>query len=38
LYLRDFWLLKRFQRPEDRQRLTESFRRAGISWDEPYTR
>ena len=37
-HLRSFWLLRLFVRPEDRNRLTEIFKRAGLPEDRPYTR
>jgi TolB-like protein/class 3 adenylate cyclase/Tfp pilus assembly protein PilF len=36
--LRSFWLLRLYVRPEDRNRLTEIFKRAGLPEDRPYTR
>ena len=37
-HLRSFWLLRLYVRPEDRNRLTEIFKRAGLPEDRPYTR
>ncbi len=37
-HLRSFWLLRLYVRAEDRNRLTDIFRRAGLPEDRPYTR
>jgi tetratricopeptide (TPR) repeat protein len=37
-HLRSFWLLRLYERPEDRTRLNDIFQRANIPMDRPYTR
>jgi TolB-like protein/class 3 adenylate cyclase len=37
-HLKKFWLLRLFVTSEDRNRLTETFKRAGLPEDRPYTR
>jgi TolB-like protein/Tfp pilus assembly protein PilF len=37
-HLRSFWLLRQYVKPEDRERLTEIFKRADLPEDRPWTR
>ena len=37
-HLRSFWLMRLYERPEDRTRLNDIFQRANIPMDRPYTR